>query len=160
MTEHEFSTKSRTFRERWWPRLRSIFRAGVLPERECPGLLDIDSFSRALHREWSRSQRLGLPLSMVLISGSSPSASIPPLEQELKAFARELLNRMRCTDILGWHRPGKLGVILAHTPGEAAWDAVMADIKARLALMPSLSKSVTVEVFTSSDTSNNDYAVL
>ena len=150
----------RATRGRWWPRLRTN-KTGHAPKLESPGLLDPESFSRALHREWSRSQRLGLPFSVVMIASSPARATERSVEQELLALAHALRDRIRCTDLMGWHQPGKLGIILAHTPGDAAWSLVT-DIQARLDSMPGLAETNTVEVYACPEpsTRQNDCAAL
>lgn len=59
--------------ETWWHNLRHILgrRHGA---EELPAILEPEFFHQALHREWSRSQRIRLPLSMVVFSRESAPA--------------------------------------------------------------------------------------
>lgn len=114
----------------WWNRLLTLALPGRLMTEEIPDLLDPEAFSKALHREWSRGQRVGLPLALVVIQETVSDPSDieqivrAPEEGILNLFARTLHGRIRCTDLLGWQGPGKLGLILPHTTGTMAWQLV------------------------------------
>lgn len=165
---------------RWWQSLGRLL-AQRRSQSNGPEILSPDDFHRALHREWSRSQRIGLPVSMVVFSrpaepeagdehdgasgnnghhngngngngngkaagnngnghgleqvrnlgldGGNGNGHRPGGTREagageksiLDRYARALDGRIRGTDLLGWLVEGKLGLLLPHTSGQAAW---------------------------------------
>lgn len=101
---------------RWLMKITNTRRSShVLTKKE---------FQRALHREWSRSQRIDLPVVLVTIEASQSvnrdSPGVSP-DRILDAYIRQLGGRLRCTDIVGWRGGLKLGVLLPHTSGADAW---------------------------------------
>lgn len=118
-------------------------------------VVSVEAFHRALHREWSRSLRVNLPVSLAVIEAAGPKhdgqrggESLPILA----AFIKTLGGRLRCTDLLGWHEPGKLGVLLPHTTGAGAW-LLIADVQSRVEKATGakeISRMVEIKVYSSS----------
>jgi len=86
------------------------------------GMLGKEAFQKALLRERSRADRIGLPLSVLVVKYATENREreedgtgrIP-----LRQVARILSRRIRSTDIIGYLEEDKLGIILPHTSGEA-----------------------------------------
>jgi GGDEF domain-containing protein len=88
-----------------------------------PRVLDCAAFHDALHRERSRADRTGGPMSVLVVQrteNNSVRGGDGADGAMLREAARILSLRVRCTDFVGWLGDDKLGVILPHTPRESA----------------------------------------
>jgi len=112
--------------------LRALFGRlfGRRERRDEPvGMLDPRAFDAALSVERSRADRTGRPFSLVVACQAACAAG--GAGAALRRLARVFLERKRCTDIVGWVAPGRLGVILPHTSGQDAW-RMLHNIRSRL----------------------------
>ncbi len=94
-------------------------------------------FYEAMHRERSRADRTGLPLSLMIMweLDNNDADTLPPREPMLlTSLARLLVDRVRCTDVVGRYEAAKLGVLLPHTTAEAAW-TILQDVHSDLVRM-------------------------
>lgn len=132
---------------RWLLRItRSNNRSSVLNPNE---------FQRALHREWSRSQRIDLPVALVTIEAppwESDDSGGMKLDAILAGYIKELTERLRCTDIVGWCGERKLGVIFPHTSSAVAW-RIMQEVHARIerTFDAALPESIDLKVYASNE---------
>jgi len=112
--------------------LRALFGRlfGRRERRDEPaGMLDPRAFDAALSVERSRADRTGCPFSLVVACQAACAAG--RAGAALRRLAGVFLERKRCTDIVGWIAPGRLGVILSHTSGQDAW-RMLHNVRSRL----------------------------
>ncbi len=96
------------------------------------GFLKEIDFYKALHIERARADRTGLPLSMLILwEIDDGNGSDFKREHLLPALAEILVERIRCTDIVGQFEDRKISALLPHTSGEAVW-ALLKDVHNRL----------------------------
>lgn len=97
-------------------------------------VLDVAAFRRALSVERSRADRTGQPLSLIMVC--EPGGTEGPSHDgggATERVAEEVVRRKRCTDIVGWVAPRRLGVLLPHTSAENAWH-MLRNVRSRLPL--------------------------
>lgn len=88
-----------------------------------PGVLNTEMMGHAVHRECSRANRIGLPLSLITIRCSDAAGALSHQQrvQMLLDVAEMLAVRVRLTDNVGWLGQDLLGVLLPHTSPAGAW---------------------------------------
>jgi len=80
-------------------------------------LLSIAAFRRILDRERARTDRSGLPFSLVAFT----PRNLETRHATLMHLAKYLRRRLRCTDDVGWLDAERIGAVLPGTPASGAW---------------------------------------
>jgi hypothetical protein len=118
----------------FWRCLRRLFGRKNGHASSETALLSEQAFQQAMRRERSRADRAGFPFSLIVLSGLPAPGGTNGSDKRaclVRAIDSVLAGRIRCTDIAGWLDESRLGVILAHTPGQEAWN-VVEDVQRKL----------------------------
>lgn len=92
-------------------------KAPVLPGRKHqPAILAPETLKKLLHEERERANRSGSQFSFLLFN----MKGFGSMDRAASGFVRELFDRVRSIDKVGWMEDDAIGVILPYTPASGA----------------------------------------